>query len=133
MVSLAWSSGGSLISMGLHWLLSRATWGRSRQRHMRTWKDIAKGLGISSRVYLSLLTQFSWTATPHGLNIFYLHSPLRRAKKPNPVMIVPEIMLIHGHFRVVNLPRNRPIPLLRMNHHRAEPRKTPRTKIPAEK
>jgi tetratricopeptide (TPR) repeat protein len=42
------TGGASLISFGLHWLLSETTQGQSRQRHMRTWKDIAKRLGISS-------------------------------------------------------------------------------------
>jgi hypothetical protein len=45
----AMESGGlSLLSFGLHWVLSQAAEGSSRKRHVSTWKSIAKQLGITS-------------------------------------------------------------------------------------
>jgi len=40
------SGGLSLLSFGLHWILSQVEGGPSRKRHMSTWKFIARQLGI---------------------------------------------------------------------------------------
>jgi tetratricopeptide (TPR) repeat protein len=45
--------GLSLFSLGLHWVLSQATEGPSRSRHLRTCRFIAKQLGIKPQAFLS--------------------------------------------------------------------------------
>ena len=52
---------------------------------------------------------------------------LKSTARPNPVMRIPEILLTHCQFWVLNLSRNEPMTLLRIAHHRMEPMKTPST------
>ena len=42
------SGGLSLLSFGLHWVLSQVEGDPLRKRHVRTWKSIARQLGITS-------------------------------------------------------------------------------------
>jgi hypothetical protein len=48
------------------------------------------------------------------------------------VMTKPEIPLTQRKLREVNLTRNMPTPPLKRSHQKAEPLKTPRTRIPAD-
>ena len=57
----------------------------------------------------------------------------KRASNPNPIMITPESLLTQINPEAGNLVRNRPMPLLRSNHHSAEPRNTPLTNRIAER
>lgn len=60
MLEMVPTGGVSLISFGLHWVLSRATEGHNRQRHIRTMKGIAKRLGITAGMSLYESRLFSW-------------------------------------------------------------------------
>jgi hypothetical protein len=42
------SGGLSLLSFGLHWVLSQVEGDPLRKRHVSTWKSIARQLGITS-------------------------------------------------------------------------------------
>jgi len=60
------------------------------------------------------------------------HLRLRKAIRPNPPIIMPEILFTQRNLWGVNLVRNRLTPLLKINHHRAEPISTPKTNTAAE-
>jgi len=55
------------------------------------------------------------------------------AATPNPRMTRPEMRLIQRNPRGLKRFRKAPIPKLKIHHHRADPRKTPATNIPAAK
>jgi tetratricopeptide (TPR) repeat protein len=59
------SGGISLISLGLHWILSQVEGGPSRKRHMNTWKFIARQLGITSGLK-AFLSKFDLLAANEG-------------------------------------------------------------------
>jgi hypothetical protein len=66
------------------------------------------------------------------LNQLSHQSRLKNANKPKPMMIKPEILFSHCNLLKLDNPRNIPVKPLRIIHHIAEPKKTPKTKIPAE-